>query len=144
MYTVCRLCGGPGTSGDGLGAPCRPCVRAVVASVVEMVPVGGRPKELMPSPVVPLAFAREAMGLTIVERTLVRLAMGLPGRASDIALAGALPMLALEIAIRVAGRVTVERLRASHTRRRFRDDLWAGLDRARTGGGVTASRTVAP
>lgn len=146
MYTFCRLCGGPGTSGDGPGAPCRRCVRAVVASVVELVPVGSRASALDNAPDrapdldhgrsgAPYQCAREPLGLTIVERTLVRLAMSLPGRASDIALAGALPMLALEIAIRVAGRVTVERLRASQTRRRSRDDLWAGLIALEQGAG---------
>lgn len=44
------------------------------------------------------------MALTFVERTLVRRAMGLPGRASDLALLGVLPILAIELAIRTAAR----------------------------------------
>lgn len=61
----------------------------------------------------PQPCIREPLELTIVERTLVRVALGLPGRASDIALAGVLPILALEIGIRVAGRLAMKRLRAS-------------------------------
>jgi hypothetical protein len=106
VYSVCRFCGGPGTQGDGPGAPCFGCIREVVASVAG-VPIGSasdRSIATVQTPVPSTSRRREPMPLTVVERTLVRRALDLPGLASDIALAGALPMLAIEIAIRTAAR----------------------------------------
>ncbi|MEO8461805.1 MAG: hypothetical protein ABI555_01215 [Chloroflexota bacterium] len=57
----------------------------------------------------------EPVGMTIVERTLVRLALNLPERASDVGVMGALPVLALEVAIRLGARSTIRRLRAVAT-----------------------------
>lgn len=63
------------------------------------------------------------MSLTISERTIVALAMSLPGRASDIALAGTLPILAVEVAVREAKRIIAEALRSSQARHRAHRDL---------------------
>ena len=138
MYTLCALCGGPGTQRDGPGAPCRACIRVAVASLNE-VPVGSLPKrtpDAIPpgpaasrvaalpievaghqphhvrTPAAPSCLERKPMALTVVERTLVRMAMALPGRASDITLLGVLPVLAVEVAIRTAARISVESLTA--------------------------------
>jgi hypothetical protein len=63
------------------------------------------------------------MPLTIAERTIVPLAMRLPGRASDIALAGTLPFLAIEAAVRESKRVATDALRAPKAGRHTHSDL---------------------
>jgi len=120
-------------------------VSAVVASVLDQVPAGSLPS--LPSRTVPILppviasppsapdrSAAETMRLTLVERTLVRPAMRLPGWVSDVALASVLPVLALEIALRMAGRASVARFRDSPPPRRLRARLWvppiAGRSRA--------------
>jgi hypothetical protein len=67
------------------------------------------------------------MPLTVAERTIVPLAMRLPGRASDIALAGTLPFLALEAAVRKSKRVATDALRAPKARAREHGDLLRSL-----------------
>ena len=64
------------------------------------------------------------MALTVAERTIVSLAMRLPGRISDIALAGTLPILALEVAVREATRVMKDRSGASRVQSESGHDLF--------------------
>ena len=102
MINLCRFCRRVGTSGDGPGAPCRACIEVAVAVATDgRHAVGSRvaasarrsPRAAVPEP------------LTVTERMLVRGALcGLRGRASDVALAGSLPILAVELALRSLAR----------------------------------------
>lgn len=95
MVSLCRLCGRVGTAGDGPGAPCRMCIDRAVGIVT------GRWSRSPVRPDLRLPAGRGPEQLTVVERTMVAFALGrMRGRGSDIALAGALPLLVLELACR--------------------------------------------
>lgn len=100
MVTLCRICRGLGTWGDGPGGPCRSCIRRAVDATV-------RGEDLVAIPVasaIRAAAIGEPAPLTLIERTAVSIALRrLNGRASDIALACSLPLLAIELAVRSAG-----------------------------------------
>jgi hypothetical protein len=96
VVNLCRLCLRLGTSDDGPGAPCRPCIHRAVGIVVRAEPARTRHHRL------PHVASSGARGpLTVTERTAVAVALRhLTGRSSDVALACALPFLALEVAVR--------------------------------------------
>ena len=143
MFALCRLCGGPGTTLEGPGAPCRRCIQRVTAHVARSIaaPVavmhGGGSTAVMTG-MIPLAAASVAslpypdvlhqerpahrtstskgpLPAMYVDRVVLQPAVAhLPPRGVDAVLIAVMPVLLFE----VATRATIRSVREWSIRRR--------------------------
>lgn len=143
MFALCRLCGGPGTTLEGPGAPCRRCIQRVTAHVSRsmaapvavmhgggstLVMTGTRPlaaasvaslpyPDVLPQeqPTRMTSTSRDPLPTMYVERVVLQPAMAhLPPRGVDVVLIAVMPVLLFELATRA----TIRSVREWSGRRR--------------------------